>query len=428
MPVANFTVSSTNGIAPFTVKFTDQSSNLPTSWLWDFGDGTTSTAQNPTHTYSNTGTYTVTLTAINMAGNNTTTKTGYIVAPTRGPDPIWTAKSEWSTDLNTGSFFATPCLVDLDNDGDLDLLLGLYNRSTLAYENTGNNTNPVWTRKSAWDPPSLSSGNPASPTVADLDGDGDYDLLIGCLSGGNALAYQNTGNNTAPVWTRKSAWDLPSQGKPCLADLDGDGDFDLLVANRYDEIYGFENTAPSVGSTPDLVPISINLPSSITVESNCTVSAVITNNGTVNVGAFIATLTVDGVLVDTQNVQGPNAGENSTVNFNWTPTTLGDHTLTVTVDSVDGIDESDETNNIMTVVATLIPPAPVADFSADVTSGDPQLTVHFTDQSSNSPTEWLWDFGDGTRSTEQNPTHTYNSSDKYTVTLKKKQITSQFTL
>jgi PKD repeat protein len=77
-PVADFTASPTSGAAPLTVSFTDQSTNNPTSWSWDFGDGTTSTQQNPSHEYSAAGTYTVKLTASNSCGSDTETKTDYI--------------------------------------------------------------------------------------------------------------------------------------------------------------------------------------------------------------------------------------------------------------------------------------------------------------------------------------------------------------
>jgi len=81
-PAANFTSDVTAGKSPLSVTFTDQSTGFPTSWLWEFGDGITSTAQNPTHTFSTTGTdtltYTVNLTATNSAGSNITSKTGYI--------------------------------------------------------------------------------------------------------------------------------------------------------------------------------------------------------------------------------------------------------------------------------------------------------------------------------------------------------------
>jgi PKD repeat protein len=50
-PVAAFSASPTSGSIPLKVQFTDQSTNSPTSWKWDFGDGTTSTTHNPLHTY-----------------------------------------------------------------------------------------------------------------------------------------------------------------------------------------------------------------------------------------------------------------------------------------------------------------------------------------------------------------------------------------
>jgi PKD repeat protein len=77
-PVANFTATPISGTAPLGIQFNDTSSGTPTSWAWVFGDGGTSTLQNPTHTYSTTGTYSVTLTASNAGGNNSITKTGYI--------------------------------------------------------------------------------------------------------------------------------------------------------------------------------------------------------------------------------------------------------------------------------------------------------------------------------------------------------------
>ena len=77
-PVADFVGSPTSGDAPLTVNFTDQSTNNPTSWSWDFGDGGSSTVQNPSHEYANAGTYTVALTATNSCGSDTQTKTDYI--------------------------------------------------------------------------------------------------------------------------------------------------------------------------------------------------------------------------------------------------------------------------------------------------------------------------------------------------------------
>ncbi len=60
---------------------------------------------------------------------------------------------------------------------------------------------------------------------------------------------------------------------------------------------------------------------------------------------------------------------------------------------------------------------PLAGFSNNKFTGTAPLTVHFFDKSSNSPTSWLWDFGDNNTSTEQNPVHTYNNENTYTVSL-----------
>ncbi|WP_292373733.1 PKD domain-containing protein [Methanosarcina sp. UBA411] len=86
-PVASFSASPTSGNAPLQVQFTDKSTGSPTSWKWNFGDGTYSTDQNPAHTYSKTGKYTISLTVKNAKGSNTVTKSSHInvAAPLKAP-------------------------------------------------------------------------------------------------------------------------------------------------------------------------------------------------------------------------------------------------------------------------------------------------------------------------------------------------------
>jgi PKD repeat protein len=71
-PVANFTAAPTRGQAPLTVHFSDMSTGCPSSWFWGFGDGGTSSEQNPDHTYMTAGSYTVSLT---VSGSPSSTKT-----------------------------------------------------------------------------------------------------------------------------------------------------------------------------------------------------------------------------------------------------------------------------------------------------------------------------------------------------------------
>jgi Zn-dependent metalloprotease len=114
------------------VNFTDLSSNGPTDWQWDFGDGTNSTAQNPTHIYTSPGLYTVQLTATNLIGSGIETKSNYIYinmpdAPVVQGDSIcegnpanltatgtgllnWYDSPSSTTVLTTGNSYNTPIL------------------------------------------------------------------------------------------------------------------------------------------------------------------------------------------------------------------------------------------------------------------------------------------------------------------------------
>jgi PKD repeat protein len=83
-PVADFTVSQVKG--ELDVHFTDSSTGAPTSWSWDFGDGTNGTRQNPTHTYTQPGDYVVKLTVKNPGGADSKTRT-VTVQPANSPGP-----------------------------------------------------------------------------------------------------------------------------------------------------------------------------------------------------------------------------------------------------------------------------------------------------------------------------------------------------
>ncbi len=86
-PTAAFDVNPRVGAAPLEAHFIDQSTTNKagiTSWKWEFGDGTTSTQQNPVHTYSTAGTYDVKLTVNSSGGSDSETKSGYVIADPDG--------------------------------------------------------------------------------------------------------------------------------------------------------------------------------------------------------------------------------------------------------------------------------------------------------------------------------------------------------
>jgi PKD repeat protein len=80
-PGTAFTSTVPNAATPLIIAFTDQSTETPTSWLWDFGDGGTSIEQNPSHQYVDYGSYPVKLMATNGNGSSTLTKTVTIIPP-----------------------------------------------------------------------------------------------------------------------------------------------------------------------------------------------------------------------------------------------------------------------------------------------------------------------------------------------------------
>ena len=77
-PSANFSATSVSGCSPLIVQFADLSTNTPTSWSWDLGNGTSSTLQHPLVMYTTAGSYSVTLIATNASGSDTQVVTNYI--------------------------------------------------------------------------------------------------------------------------------------------------------------------------------------------------------------------------------------------------------------------------------------------------------------------------------------------------------------
>jgi hypothetical protein len=141
-----------------------------------------------------------------------------------------------------------PVFADFDNDGDFDLLLGRDLATFVYFRNTGTAQNPVWTRDL-----NLFSGIESSrywkqPTVADIDGDGDKDLIYG-TDIGVIFTYINTGTISAPIWSYNSNYfrvhKVSGTASPFFADYDGDGDFDLISGSDVDGINYFENIGNS---------------------------------------------------------------------------------------------------------------------------------------------------------------------------------------
>lgn len=101
-PVTDFTASPLTGQTPLIVKFSDMTTNRPTSWSWTFGDGSTSAEQHPVHTYSGAGQYFVTLRTSNHFGSDGLTKSDYIRA--ESPDAAIPAVTTIPTEQRAEGF------------------------------------------------------------------------------------------------------------------------------------------------------------------------------------------------------------------------------------------------------------------------------------------------------------------------------------
>ncbi|MCK9306535.1 MAG: DUF3344 domain-containing protein [Methanoculleus sp.] len=172
-PVANFTANVTSGDAPLAVQFTDTSTGSPTAWAWDFGDNATGDQQNPVHTYTEAGTYSINLTVSNDHGSDSEVKTDYItvtvpdlpdlvvstLAPNR--DEVFSASENTYTAkiTNIGTGDAGAFSVEVNVSGTT---------GTVAVDGlaAGANTTVTWTDETVRE-----AGDPVTVTVtADADG------------------------------------------------------------------------------------------------------------------------------------------------------------------------------------------------------------------------------------------------------------------
>ena len=142
------------------------------------------------------------------------------------------ATPNFLTMLDAGSNSA-PAFVDIDADGDQDLFIGNLDGQISFYENTGTKTSPAF----RWMTDNVANIQPhlhfsATPTFVDLDADGDFDLLVGSAFG-RIIFYENQGSRLIPNFTfitsTFASLNLGSSCAPQFADYDHDGDLDLFI-------------------------------------------------------------------------------------------------------------------------------------------------------------------------------------------------------
>ena len=390
-PVANFSANNASGCGPLRVTFTDQSTGSPTSWSWDFGNGQLSTMQNPVVTYTQPGTYTVRLVVKNESGIDDEIKTDYItvfatptpsftanlttacapaavqftdhsVAPPGSSITSWqwnfgdegtsTQQNPSHTYTNTG-FYTVTLQVTSNNGCKRTAAIGRYIRIV-----SGVDVDFAFLQPPTCQPPFLinfrdQSAGPGTLSYAWTFGNGTT----------STAKNPSTTYNAAGTYTVK----LSVQSN---LGCSGTTSKDIVVA----------------GKTTDFIsPANICVGQTISFQNN-SVPAPVSSSWSFSDGT-------------------------TSSQINPVKTFLSGGTFQVKLINNYGNCRDSITKNV-TVISS-----PAVDFSSnDSISCDAPSTVQFMDKSPAAST-WLWNFGDGTTSTAQNPSHTYTNPGFYDVTL-----------
>ncbi len=390
---AGFTSSVTEGEYDLLVQFTDTSTGAIESWLWDFGDGNSSTEQNPSHTYTAEGIYTVSLTVTGPEGEDTLTCADCITVLSPAPEAAFDLDPSSGTydltvnftDLSTGPIdswlwdFGDGNTSDLQNPSHLYTEEGNYTVSLLVEGPGGSDTSICDACVTVSSPP------PVANFVADP------------TSGIRDLDVQFSDSSTGPITSR--LWDF---GDGSTSDLQNP-----LHTYTVAGSYTVSLTVSGPGGSDTMTCsdcITVLEPAPIAEFSASATSGI---PGTAVEFTDLSSGPIDQWIWDFGDGQG-SAEQNPTHTF----AEAGLYTVTLTVIGPGGEDSS-----VCIDCIDIQHPAPVADFSLDPASGTYDLVVQFSDTSSGPIDSYSWDLGDGSTSSEQNPLHTYTEAGSYTVTL-----------
>jgi parallel beta-helix repeat protein len=410
LPVADFSSNVTSGKEPLNVGFTDKSTGAPTLWKWSFGDGTSSTVQNPVHTYSAAGIYTVVLTASNSAGNNTVTKSDYINVGQTAPTPVASFNSNVTSgnaplrvlfsDASTGSpitwnwSFGDGVNSTEKNPTHTYSMQGSYTVALTVSNAAGSNT----TTKSSYI--KVTTNNTTNATIPVVS-------FWGSRTSGTApitIGFTDASTNTPTAWN----WSF------------GDGTYSTVQNPKHTYsnagIYSVTLSASNAAGTGTKTRANyINVTGTSLQTPTAAFSASPTSGNTPLNVTFTDSSTGTPTAWNWNFGDGTTSTQQSPVH---TYSTAGDYTITLTVSNSAGNNTTTKSNYIkVTANSTTNATIPVVSFWGSRTSGTAPITIGFTDASTNTPTAWNWSFGDGTYSTVQKPKHTYSKAGTYSVTL-----------
>ncbi|AAM05168.1 DUF2341 domain-containing protein [Methanosarcina acetivorans] len=448
IPVANFTAKVTSGYVPLIIQFTDTSTVNPTSWAWDFGDNTTSTEQNPVHTYASVGNYTVTLKVTNSYGSNTETKAGYIYAGSGFSRNISFTASDQSVYQQEIVIHRTNGTDYEENTGDLNVwhvYIGDQCREDYGdlrfVDSTGTQLAcylwPDYTAEQAL----------FYVRLEGADQPGKIQILYGDTGVSTASDADATGYLIDEFSTLNPNWNTSGVASAVI------NESRLMTTGNTGTFHSLSSAAVKQSITP--------IPGAFSAEVNLTYDASEVNcRGELFLVAYTSTdytaigyydyssnyygcffYSISGTTGDTGKYGSrPGSGSmhlkiirdaSNTISVYEDGTLMGTGTMAGSITAI-GLTNTGYSSsrpgdtaywdNLIVRSYSTTPPAesglqPIVNFTANQTGGNAPLTVQFNDTSRYYPTSWFWEFGDGSNSTEQNPVHTYATEGNYTVNL-----------
>ncbi len=389
-PVADFTSNRTSGCGPLSVSFSDNSSNEPKFWNWDFGNGQLSNQQNPTVTYTQPGTYTVTLVVRNADGTNGTTKTDYI---TVNPSP----RANFTVSSTSGCIPSLLRFTDQSTTSSGTITSWQWNFGD-GNSSTEQNPTHTYTEPGFYTVSLRVSSNTGCENavtrfrliriVSGVEADFTFSNPATC-NPPFAVNFLNQGSGPGELTHR---WELDAAGNSNEVSPTGifnaPGDYTIRLITNSEFGCG-----DSVTKTITLQSI----PTDFTGEDSACIGSTLNFQNNSGQTALSTSWYLDNVLISNE--------QQISRNF----PVAGTYTLKM-VNQYQSCPDS-------AIRQITILDNPVASFTADPRSScAAPLEVTFTDQTPGS-VSWNWDFGDGAQSTDRNPVHRYEQAGQYTVRL-----------
>jgi len=372
-PVANFTIDTNVNCVGGNTQFTDISGYFPTAWLWDFGDSTGDTVQNPLHAYTDTGMFTVTLIAYNANGSDTVVMSN-LMEIQKGPDLA----------------VCNPAVASTSND------IGIYDVTFNTLNNVTGNAIEGYSDYSCFFSTTVNSGSKQTLSIRtgpvwmenvrawiDYNNDGIFnDTTELVLTSNNTMQYhsiefiipQNVVFNT--MLRMRIASDYASTSPP--------GSCDTLLYGQIED-YGVKIVPSTVPPVADFT---------IDIIDHC---------------AWIVDFDdyseyfPDGWLWDF----GDGSSDSGSAQVTHTYPGPGTYNITLTASNSFGMS---------TIVKTFFIDSVVAEFSVASNPVEVGDNIQFLNTSTGANT-YTWDFGNLNFSSEENPTYTYTSFGVYAVWL-----------